>query len=169
MEISHRSEQGPRLVLDVLGPTIEFLVSPSDSDAGYCVLKGTIPPGISVPLHSHPDEESFFLLSGKVHALEQRKNGFEWIKMNAGNFRHVPPGIKHAWKNESNEPAIAIIVTTPRLARFFLEVGKPVAPDTPSQHLSAADIQHFVDVASRYRHWLGTPEENAAVGIRLTS
>jgi quercetin dioxygenase-like cupin family protein len=164
-----RSKQGSRLVLDVLGPTIEFLVSPSDSDAGYCVLKGTIPPGISVPLHSHPDEESFFLLSGKVHALEQRKNGFEWIKMNAGNFRHVPPGIKHAWKNESNEPAIAIIVTTPRLAEFFLEVGRRVATDAPPQPPSPGDVQRFAAAAARYHHWLASPEENAAVGIRLTS
>jgi Cupin domain len=131
-------------------------------------LKGTIPPGISVPLHSHPDEESFFLLSGEVHALEQRKNGFERIKMNAGDFRHVPPGIKHAWKNESNASAVAIIVTTPRLGRFFLEVGNPVAAGAFPKPPSPADVQHFAEAAARYRHWLGTPEENAAVGIRLT-
>ena len=50
----------PHVVLDVLGPTVEFLVLPSESTAGYCIMKGTIPPGVSVPLHSHPDDEIFF-------------------------------------------------------------------------------------------------------------
>jgi len=48
------------VVLDVLGPTVEFLVLPSDCAGDYCVISGTIPPGVSVPIHSHPDDESFF-------------------------------------------------------------------------------------------------------------
>jgi len=46
-------------VLDVCGPTVEFLNSPEETDAVYCIMIGTIPPGVSVPLHSHPDVESF--------------------------------------------------------------------------------------------------------------
>jgi quercetin dioxygenase-like cupin family protein len=60
MEPSHRSNTKSHVVLDVLGPTVEFMVLPSESEDRYCVLKGTIPPGVSVPLHSHPDDESFF-------------------------------------------------------------------------------------------------------------
>ena len=69
MEASHRSNKKSPVVLDMLGPTVEFLVLPSESEDRYCVLKGIIPPGVSVPLHSHPDDESFFLLSGNVRAL----------------------------------------------------------------------------------------------------
>jgi quercetin dioxygenase-like cupin family protein len=86
IEISHGRDKQSRIVLDVLGPTVEFLVLPSETAAGYCVLKGTIPPGISVPLHSHPDDESFFLLSGSVQSLEHRKDRFAWIELNAGDF-----------------------------------------------------------------------------------
>jgi quercetin dioxygenase-like cupin family protein len=129
IEISHGRDKQSRIVLDVLGPTVEFLVLPSETAAGYCVLKGTIPPGVSVPLHSHPDDESFFLLSGSVQSLEHRKDGFAWIELKAGDFRHVPQEVRHAWKNQSDEPAIAIIVTTSRLGRFFQEVGRPVAAD----------------------------------------
>ena len=76
MEPSHRSNTKSHVVLDVLGPTIEFMVLPSESEDRYCVLKGTIPPGVSVPLHSHPDDESFFLFSGSVQALVQRQDTF---------------------------------------------------------------------------------------------
>jgi hypothetical protein len=82
--------------------------------------------------------------------------------MNPGDFRHVPQGVGHAWKNQTSEPAIAIIVTTSRLGRFFQEVGRPVAADAfPPPPPSPADIQRFVEVAARYHHWLASPEENA--------
>jgi quercetin dioxygenase-like cupin family protein len=85
MDLSRGSNKKPHVVLDVLGPTVEFLVLPSESAAGYCIMKGTIPPGVSVPFHSHPDDESFFLLSGRLQALDQRKDGFKWTNMNAGD------------------------------------------------------------------------------------
>jgi len=168
MEPSPRSNTKSHVVLDVLGPTVEFMVLPSESEDRYCVLKGTIPQGVSVPLHSHPDDESFFLFSGTVQALVQRQDGFESIAMHAGDFRHVPQGVTHAWKNQSNEPAIAIIVTTSRLGRFFQEVGRPAAAGAFRPPPSPAEIQRFAEVAARYHHRLASPEENAAVGIRLS-
>jgi quercetin dioxygenase-like cupin family protein len=86
-----RFNKKSHVVLDVLG-TVEFLVLPSECAGDYCVIRGTIPPGVSVPIHSHPDDESFFLLSGSVQALAQQENKVEWINMEAGDFRHVPQG-----------------------------------------------------------------------------
>jgi quercetin dioxygenase-like cupin family protein len=53
----------------VFGPTVEFLTSPENPAAVYCVMRGTIPAGLSVSLHSHGDDESFFVLSGAVQIL----------------------------------------------------------------------------------------------------
>jgi hypothetical protein len=97
----------------------------------------------------------------------QRQDDFERVTMNAGDSRHVPQGVRHAWKNQSNEPAVAIIVTTSRLGRFFQEVGRPVAAQAFSSPPSLAEVQRFVEVAARYHHWLANPEQNAAVGIKL--
>jgi hypothetical protein len=55
-------------VLDLLGPAVE-LITPPDGPEDFCVLKGTIPPGVAVPLHSHDDAEAFFVLSGTHQAL----------------------------------------------------------------------------------------------------
>jgi hypothetical protein len=51
-----------REALEVFGPSVQFLVAPQPSDEAPCVMKGTIPPGVSVPMHSHPGIEasSFF-------------------------------------------------------------------------------------------------------------
>ena len=72
MESSHGFNKKSHAVLDVLGPTVEFLVLPFECAGDYCVIRGTIPPGVSVPLHSHPDNGSFFLLSGSVQASYRR-------------------------------------------------------------------------------------------------
>jgi PhnB protein len=147
--------KGMHGVLDLLGPTVEFLTLPSEADAVYCVMKGTVPPGVSVPLHSHPDDESFFILSGVIQVLNQRGDSFEWLDVKADGFVHVPSGAKHAWRNTS------------RLGRFFQEVGRPVTPGAPPPPPTPDDIQHFTQVAAKYHHWMGSATENAAIGISL--
>jgi hypothetical protein len=55
-----KSEEGE--VVNLSRPQTEPLTSRKEQS--YFVLKGTIPPGINVPLHSHGDPESFYVLSG---------------------------------------------------------------------------------------------------------
>lgn len=154
-------------ILDVLGPTIEFLTSPEETDAVYCVMKGTIPPGISVPLHSHADAESFFLLSGAVQVLSQRGDQFEWLDVKPGGFVHVPSSAKHAFRNTSNEPVVQLITTTPKIGKFFQEIGRSITPGVPSPPPTPNELQRFMQVSTNYGYWLGSPEENATVGISL--
>jgi quercetin dioxygenase-like cupin family protein len=56
---------------DFYGPVLEFLTLPEEAENDFCVLRGVIPPGIAVPLHSHPDTETFFVISGEVLALKR--------------------------------------------------------------------------------------------------
>jgi hypothetical protein len=53
-QISRRDEQA---IVDVYGPYIQFLTSLEKNDSELCFLKGVIPPGVSIPLHSHAEEE----------------------------------------------------------------------------------------------------------------
>jgi uncharacterized RmlC-like cupin family protein len=90
---------------------------------------------------------------------QARHADYEWIVGKAGDYIHVPSGARHAWRNVSSEPLVALIITTTRLGRFFQEVGRPVTP---------ADLAHFATVAAEYGYWNATPEENAAVGIHFS-
>ena len=157
--------QSHGLVVDVLGPTIEVLSRPSRQDSGLCVLRGVIPPGVIVPLHSHEDPEDFYLLSGSQQVLSQQAGGLQWIDAHAGDYVRIPPGTMHAHRNVSSEPAVDLVITTPKLGRFFEEIGQPVSasPEPPSPEY----IERFVATAIAYGYVLGTPEENAAAGIEL--
>jgi quercetin dioxygenase-like cupin family protein len=167
MQSAQIVNEGTNGVLDVFGPTLDFLILPEEADSAYCVMTGTIPPGVSVPLHSHPDIESFFLVSGAVQVISQRYGKFEWLDVRPGEFVHVPSNAKHAWRNTSSEPAVQLITTTPKLGRFFEEIGRPVAVGTPLPPPTLDEIQHFMHVAAKYDFWVGSPTENAAIGIIL--
>jgi len=152
--------------LEVFGPTIEFLTSPQEVHNDFCALRGVIPPGVFVPLHSHADTEDFLVISGDVQVLKQVSGGYEWITGKASDYIHVPGDVPHAWRNVSSEPAIILIHTTLKMGRFFQEVGRP-ATGTP-QPVTPEDLARFANVSAKYGYWNATPEENAAVGIHFS-
>ena len=169
---SSTSEQFAHLVqpehldtIDLLGPTIQFLSSPAETNAP-CIMRGTIPPAISIPLHSHADPETFLMLSGIVDGLVVRHEDFEWTRITPGDVFHVPPHAKHAWRNPGRSAAAMIIVTTAKLGRFFQELGKPLKPGVPAAPPSPEEIQRFLRTSEKYGYWNATQEENARVGIR---
>src|SRR6478752_9171892 len=105
----------PYTAVDVFGPTLEFISGPDDPGADFCVMRGVVPPGVAVPLHSHNDAEEFF-------------------------------------------------ITTTRLGRFFQEVARTGVTHPPTP----AELAEFVALATKYGYDLGTPEQNAAIGIALS-
>jgi quercetin dioxygenase-like cupin family protein len=155
--------------LDVLGPTIQFVTDSTEED-GPCIMRGTVPPGVSIPLHSHADPETFVPVSGRLRGLVFRGEDFEWIEIRPGVIFHVPGGAKHGFRNESPEEAVMIIASTTTIGRFFRELGAPVAPGSPAPGRPASDrVQRFLATSARYGYWNASPEENARVGIRLPS
>ena len=151
---------GANRTLDVLGPRIAFLTALSDADDEYCLIASSFPAGVVVPVHSHVDRETFWVLEGEIQGLWDER----WITLTAGGVLDIPGHIKHAWRNPSDAAVSLLIVTTNRLGRFLRDVGRPVATvgaDVPTP----AEIQRLFDTARAY--WTGSPADKAAVGISL--
>jgi len=147
-------------ILDVLGPRIQFLTPLSDNDEDYCVSRGTVPAGVVVPVHSHPERETFYVLGGEIEGLWEDR----WITLRAGDVFDVPGGLKHGWRNASGAPASLLFVVPMRLGRFLRDVGRP--PETTSQGApNPADVQRLLELARAYGYWVGSPADNVAVGI----
>jgi quercetin dioxygenase-like cupin family protein len=91
-------------ILDMLGPRIQFMTALSDNDNDYCLIKGSVPPGVVVPLHSHPERESFYALEGEVEGFWKDR----WITLGVGDPFDVPGGLKHGWRNLSNASAMRL-------------------------------------------------------------
>ena len=151
--------------LDVFGPTVQFLVAPQASDDAPCIIRGTIPPGGSVPIHRHEAIECFYVISGSVEVLSEKDRKTHWIFAGPGDFIEVPSGAKHGFRNRSEHPVVQLITTTSKLGRFFQEIGRPILQGAKGNPPSPDQLQHFVETSERYGYWLATPEENAAAGV----
>jgi quercetin dioxygenase-like cupin family protein len=147
-------------IFDVLGPRIQFLTSLSENDDDYCLIKGTVPAGAVVSLHSHAERKTFYVVGGEIQGLREDR----WITLGVGDVFDVPGGLKHGWRNVSGASVSLLFATPMRLGRFFRDVGRPVAMGDQNAP-KPADFQRVFEIATAYGYWLGSPADNAAVGI----
>ena len=149
------------------GTLFEFLTSPGEVGTEICLIRGTVPPGVAVPLHSHPDVEIFYILEGSVEAFQSRNGTQGWASFSAGNVVTIPENTKHALRNTSTLPATMAVVTTSKMYEFFHEVSKPFDADQSATPSTPEEIQEFLRTVARYGYWMGSPEENAAIGLHI--
>jgi quercetin dioxygenase-like cupin family protein len=145
-------------ILDVLGPCIQFLTALSDNDNDYCVIRATVAAGVAVPLHSHAERETFYVLEGEIQGFWED----HWITLSPGDVLDVPGRLKHGWRNVTGASVSVLIVAPMRLGRFLRDIGRPAeTAGAPT----LADFQRLQELAFAYDYWLGTPADNTAVGI----
>ena len=126
----------------------------------YSVLTAEIRAGGVVPLHSHLDRESFYLLAGEMNFYA----GAAWRILKQGDFVDVLSNAKHAWRNASNSSAFLLVVTTVRMGVFLQQVSSSVETKPDTQGVSAKKEQFF-KLVREYGYWLGSPEDNEAIGL----
>ena len=60
-----------------------------------------------------------------------------------------------------------VLVSEKRFYQFFRELGEPLEPNVPPPVPSPEVMQQLFEIAARYRYWIGSRKENAAIGIDL--
>ena len=99
-----------------------------------------IPPGVAIPLHSHAEEERFYIISGEIEIYLESK----WETAKAGDFVEILGGIRHGLRNRSNQPALVLVQTTVRLGRFFREMGKPLSFEADHAQPTPEALEHLL-------------------------
>jgi quercetin dioxygenase-like cupin family protein len=149
--------------LDVLSARVDVLARLGSADHDLVLMRGSVASGITVPLHSHPGAESVFVVSGGVEFYLESKG---WITLGPEQAAYAAPNARHALRNSGNAPALLLMVTTARIARFFATIGSPaeeLAPRPPSQEEFAALPGHL----AQFGFWRAEPKENASIGLAL--
>jgi quercetin dioxygenase-like cupin family protein len=149
------------------GTLFEFLAPPEEVGEPICLIRGTVPPGVAVPLHSHQDVELFYVLEGSIEVFQSKEGASGWTTVGVGAVVVVPGKVKHALRNSSSLPASMVVVTTSKLYEFFGEVSKPFDPKRRPAPPTPEEKRAFFDAVARYGYWIASPEENAAIGISL--
>jgi len=161
---SSKSEQQTFIVLGVL---LRFLSTPEQINDQIGVMRGTVPSGVVIPLHSHADPEIFYVLNGSLEVFQAEGPSAGWQTVNAAEFVSIPGNVRHAVRNTSPSPMTSIIVTKQELYSFFRELARPFDPNRPPAPPTAEEMQRFFSVAEKHEFWLASPDENAAIGISL--
>ena len=157
---SSRAEEQTFIVLGVL---LQFLSTPEQINDQISVMRGTLPSGVVIPLHSHADPEIFYVLNGSLEVFQAES----WQTVNAAEVVSIPGNVRHAVRNTSPSPMTSIIVTKQELYSFFRELARPFDPNRPPAPPTPEEMQQLFSVAEKYEYWLGSRDENAAIGISL--
>jgi len=152
-------------LLNVFGPLLQFVVTPAQSSEAFTLIRGIVPPGVAIPLHSHADPEVLFVLEGELNVLKYEGGSSHWVTTKAGETVCIPGDVRHALRNTSTATVTLLLITTPNIYRFFCELGKPFHPDQPLGPPTPQDMQRLLDLAARYNYWMASPQENAAIGL----
>lgn len=77
---------------------------------GFVMGHVTVYPGGSVPEHEHGQEEVYVILSGQGTLLL----GEEEQAVTAGDYAHIPPGLKHCLTNTGSQELIMMFCYAPK-------------------------------------------------------
>jgi quercetin dioxygenase-like cupin family protein len=139
-----------------LRPNNRYLTSLSLPANDFCLVNGELPAGAVVPLHSHSDRETFYILSGEMKFYDGRS----WRVLRQGEFVDALSNTRHAWQNASESSASLLIVTTVRMGVFLQQ-----ASSGRGTQAAGLEKDQFFKLVQEYGYWLASPEENEAIGL----
>jgi quercetin dioxygenase-like cupin family protein len=104
------------------------------TDGRFAAFELRLPKGFAAPLHSHRDEDEFFLvLDGEVRL----QHGDNVVEGTAGSFVYTPRGVGHSFHADSNDARVLLFFGPAGVEGFFREVATPAReftlppPDEP--------------------------------------
>jgi quercetin dioxygenase-like cupin family protein len=140
--------------IELLGVELEWKLTDVETKNQYCVLQATIPPGVMVPPHRHPDQEAFLVLDGAPEFALETPSGIDWCFAVPGEMVNIPPMKLHGFRNPTTSDVRVLITCTANLGRFFEDAGLPFEGQSPYRFKipPPEQIQRVMEIGERYGH-----------------
>jgi len=138
-----------------LGGLYEVLVSGEETGGKVTVMRMTVPAGTGSPPHTHPGDESLYVLDGELNV----HIGEDVVNATAGAAFFFPAGTLEFF--EAVTQATVLINYTPGgVDKFFAEVAEPAATRTlPPPGDEPPDFERIVRVAAQHGMDIQLPHE----------
>lgn len=107
--------------LHILGSTHITKIAPEQTGDQFTALEIVVPPHCGAPMHSHAtDSEFFYVLEGTLTISDPDGD----IEARPGDFCFLRAGGSHAFRNNSEQNARALVMVTPGIDahRFFKSI-----------------------------------------------
>jgi quercetin dioxygenase-like cupin family protein len=122
---------GPAEPLWFLGTLVRPKLDGEDTGGRFALWEGVLPRGAAPPLHSHPQDETLYVLEGELTAWVVDDPGDADWATNAG--RHcgpgdvllAPAGVAHSFRVESDTLRALFLSTPAGIERFVRGLAEP--------------------------------------------
>ena len=123
-----------RKIIYGAGDKYSVMAAGEDTDGHYFFIEAVVPPGGGPPPHIQTrEEEGFYITEGELVFRAAGKR----VVATPGAFIHVPRGVPHCFKNESDADA--------KMVFFFVPAGIEGMFEE-----MAADPSRFAEIAKEY-------------------
>ena len=137
-----------------LGTSNRILVRGDQTGGSLSAVEITVSPGAGAPLHTNTREAlTWYVVDGKLTL--QRDDGP--AEVGAGDLIFLPKGDTHAFMNQAERPATALLVCTPGgFEGFLVELASRLPSDVPAGPPPQEALEAIAEVGERYgvRHHL---------------
>jgi quercetin dioxygenase-like cupin family protein len=135
------SGEGERLWF--LGTLATIRVPGEATDGRFALIEFLFPHHASPPLHTHPQDESYVVLEGRL-TIQAGELRFE---LEAGGAAVVPMGVAHTFRVESETARVLVLSTPAGLERFVREssvpAGEPELPPAGTPRPSPEELERI--------------------------
>jgi quercetin dioxygenase-like cupin family protein len=161
-----------------LGTLVRPKLTGEQTGGRFALWEGVLPRGAAPPLHTHPQDESFYVLDGSVvvWAVEPEAASGRWLETHArrcepGAAVFVPGGMPHTFRVDSDTARMLFLSTPAGIEDYVGALAEPAEwpwlqppPDGPRvapEQLEAADSAHGVVRVGPPPTTITTNEEDA--------
>jgi quercetin dioxygenase-like cupin family protein len=124
--------------LDIVGEHVTVLAS-GEATGGYEIFLQRGPEGSGPPPHSHPWDESFYVVRGEI----EFGFGTESKTASPGTLVHLPSGTVHWFRFGSGGGEMISITSRLGASKMFTDIAREVAPVDP-------DLGKLAEVGGRH-------------------
>jgi quercetin dioxygenase-like cupin family protein len=153
-----RVASGDEETLWFLGTLVRMKLDGRETAGRFALWEGVLPRGAAPPLHSHPQDETFYVLEGEITAWlvepELAEAGTEWARTGGrrcavGGTVFAPGGVPHAFRVESDTARILFLSTPAGIEDYVRALAEPAqwpwlqppsdGPRVPGERMAAVE------------------------------
>ena len=136
-----------------LGTLVRPKLGGGQTGGRFALWEGVLPRGAAPPLHSHPQDETFYVLEGKI-AVWAGEAGESGRVCEEGAAVFVPGGTPHTFRVDSDTARLLFLSTPAGIEEFVRALAEPAAwpwlqpppdgPRVPADRMEAVEREHGV-------------------------
>ena len=133
-----------------LGTLVRPKLTGAQTGGRFALWELVLPHGAAPPLHTHPQDETFYVLDGDLVAYADT----ETARCGPGAVVFVPGGVPHAFRVESDSARVLFLSTPAGIEEFVRDLSEPARypwlpppPDGPrvtAERMEEANRAHGV-------------------------